>query len=195
VVHLMRASVVTAGRSSGFSLVEVMVAVVVICVGLLGIAKMQSLAMSSTNAARMRSLAALEAASLASAMHANRSYWAGANNSGITPPAVITYAPGAGITGIGSYAAGNTCNQCTSTQIAEYDFGNWINNLAVPPSGVLPGASATVTCNSATPPVNCTITITWTENPVAMSQQEAQQSATTPLAGFNNPTYTLDVEP
>ena len=192
----MRASAVTAaGRTSGFSLVEVMVAVVVICVGLLGIAKMQSLAMSSTNSARMRSLAALEAASLAAAMHANRSYWAGANNSGITPPAVINYSPGAGITGIGPYPAGNTCNQCSSTEIAEYDFGNWINNLAVPPSGVLPGASATVTCNSAAPPVNCTINITWTENPVALTQQEAQQSATTPLSGFNNPSYTLDVVP
>jgi type IV pilus assembly protein PilV len=189
----MRAPAVIAGRTSGFSLVEVMVAVVVICVGLLGIAKMQSLAMSSTNMARMRSLAALEAASLASAMHANRSFWAGANNSGLVPPASITYVPppGAGITGIGSYPAGGSCVQCTPTEIADYDFGNWINSL----NGVLPGANATITCISATPPVNCTITITWSENPVAMTQQEAQQSAATPLAGFNNPIYTLDVEP
>jgi type IV pilus assembly protein PilV len=178
----------------GFSLVEVMVAVVVICVGLLGIAKMQSLALSSTNMARMRSLAALEAASLAAAMHANRSFWAGANGNP-APPAVVSYTPAGGINGIGSFPGGNACNQCTPTEIAEYDFGNWINNLAVPPSGVLPGASATVSCSAATPPVNCTITITWSENPVAMTQQEAQQSATNPVAGFNNPTYTLDVEP
>lgn len=179
-------------RVRGFSLVEVMVAVVVICVGLLGIAKMQSLAMSSTNMARMRSLAALEAASLASAMHANRSFWAGANGNP-APPALITYnpPPGAGLSGIGSYPGGNACNQCTPTEIADYDFGNWINSL----NGVLPGATATVACNSATPPTNCTITITWSENPVAMTQQEAQQSAANPVAGFNNPTYTLDVEP
>jgi type IV pilus assembly protein PilV len=190
----MRAPLLPAGRISGFSLIEVMVAVVVICVGLLGIAKMQSLAMSSTNMARMRSLAALEAASLAASMHANRSFWAGANGNP-PPPAVISYTPAGGIAGIGSNPGGNTCNQCTPTQIAEYDFGSWINNLAVPPTGVLPGASATVACSNATPPVNCTINITWSENPVALTQQEAQQSATNPVEGFNNPTYTLDVTP
>jgi hypothetical protein len=77
------------------------------------------------------------------------------------------------------------------TQIADYDFGLWATNLAA----LLPGATANVICNGATPPVNCTITITWSENPVAMTQQEAQQSAATPVAAFNNPSYTLDVEP
>jgi type IV pilus assembly protein PilV len=187
---MMRPSSINAGRVRGFSLVEVMVAVVVICVGLLGIAKMESLAMSSTNMARMRSLAALEAASLAANMHANRAFWAGANGNP-PPPTSITYTPSAGIVGIGSYPGGNTCNQCTPTEIADYDFGNWVNNL----TGVLPGANATITCNTATPPVNCQINITWTENPVALTQQEAQQSAATPLEGFNNPTYTLDVTP
>jgi type IV pilus assembly protein PilV len=187
----MRAPSPAAARLRGFSLVEVMVAVVVICVGLLGIAKMQSLAMSSTNMARMRSLAALEAASLAAAMHANRSFWAGANGNSTPPPAFITYSQANGISGIGSYPGGNTCNQCTFTEIADYDFGNWVNSL----NGLLPGATATVVCSSATPPVNCTITISWSENPVAMTQQEAQQSAASPVAGFNNPSYTLDVEP
>ena len=44
-------------RTRGFSLVEVMVAVVVLCVGLLGVAHMQALALSNTTTARMRSLA------------------------------------------------------------------------------------------------------------------------------------------
>ena len=63
-------------RIQGFSLVEVMVAVVVICVGLLGIAKMQAMALSNTNMSRQRSLAAIEAASIAASMHSNRQYWA-----------------------------------------------------------------------------------------------------------------------
>jgi type IV pilus assembly protein PilV len=71
----------------GFSLVEVMVAVVVICVGLLGIAKMQALALSNSNTSRLRSLAAIEAAGLAAAMHSNREYWAG--STGAAPPATI----------------------------------------------------------------------------------------------------------
>ena len=59
----------------GFSLIEVLVALVVVSIGLLGIAKMQAIAYSSTGVASKRSLAAIEAASLASSMHANRAYW------------------------------------------------------------------------------------------------------------------------
>src|SRR2546430_13031518 len=62
--------------SRGFSLVEVMVAVIVICVGMLGIAKLEALSVSNTTTARLRSLAAIEAASLAAAKHTNRQYWA-----------------------------------------------------------------------------------------------------------------------
>lgn len=177
--------------TSGFSLVEVMVSVVVICVGLLGIAKMQSLAISSTNIARMRSLAALEAASLAAVMHANRGYWAGANATLTPPPATITYDPVNLVQGIVTNPTGNTCNQCTPAQIAGYDFWYWTQSL----SGLLPGATANVTCSQANPPLNCTITINWVENVVGMTQQQAAQSTINPVAGFNNPTYTLDVEP
>src|SRR5438445_9867309 len=62
-------------REAGFSLVEVMVALIVMSVGLLGIAKMQALALTSTTSARMRSIVALEASSLASTMRADRAYW------------------------------------------------------------------------------------------------------------------------
>src|ERR1700754_3026480 len=62
-------------KARGFSMIEVMVALIIISVGLLGIAKMQALALSSTGTARLRSLAAIEAASLASVMHSDRAYW------------------------------------------------------------------------------------------------------------------------
>jgi type IV pilus assembly protein PilV len=183
----------TGNAARGFSLVEVMIAMVVICVGLLGIAKMQSLALSSTNMARMRSLAALEAASLAAAMHANRGYWAGANATATPPPAAITYDPVNGIQGVGA-APPASCNSCTPTQVAAYDLNTWSISLA----GMLPGATANIACPPGNPPVNCTITITWVENVVGMTADESAQSAQTPVAAlgtFNNPTYTLDVEP
>src|SRR5579871_1527755 len=72
--------------AAGFSLIEVMVALIVLSVGLLGIARMQTLALSSTNVASKRSLAAIEAASLAASMHENRGYWA---NSGDPSNATI----------------------------------------------------------------------------------------------------------
>src|ERR1700730_15922206 len=56
----------------GFTLIEVMVAVIVLSAGLRGVAKMQALALSSTNVANVRSIAAIEAASLAATMHENR---------------------------------------------------------------------------------------------------------------------------
>jgi len=77
--------------SQGFSLLEVMVALVVLSVGLLGVVKLESVAYSSTNVASKRSLAALQAASLAAAMHVNRGYWNSPDVSG----AVITVANGA----------------------------------------------------------------------------------------------------
>ncbi len=63
-------------KQSGFSLIEVMVALIIIAVGMLGIAKMQALALSTTQSSGTRSLVAIEAASLAASMHANRDYWA-----------------------------------------------------------------------------------------------------------------------
>ena len=78
----------------GFSLVEVMVAVVVICVGLLGIAKMQAMALSNTTMSRQRSLAAIEAASIASAMHSNRAVL-GPRNRGAPSVCSITGKPAA----------------------------------------------------------------------------------------------------
>ena len=62
-------------QSRGFSLIEVMVALIVLSVGLLGVAKMQALSLSSTTISNKRSMAAIEAASLAAAMHVNRGYW------------------------------------------------------------------------------------------------------------------------
>ena len=59
----------------GFTLVEVLVALIIIGVGMLGIAKIQALAYASTGTAALRALAALEASSLAASMRANRGYW------------------------------------------------------------------------------------------------------------------------
>ncbi|MGH8302669.1 MAG: type IV pilus modification PilV family protein, partial [Steroidobacteraceae bacterium] len=56
-------------RSRGFSLIEVLVALIVLSVGLLGIAKMEALALASNAVAGRRALAAIEAASLADSMH------------------------------------------------------------------------------------------------------------------------------
>src|SRR5271170_6778354 len=72
-------------RMGGFTLLEVMIALFVTSIGLLGIAKIQALAYASTSSASARSLVAIQAAGLAASMHANRNYWAaGAQPTSIT---------------------------------------------------------------------------------------------------------------
>lgn len=201
----------------GFSLVEVMVAVIVICVGLLGIAKMQALALSNTTTARLRSLAAIEAASLAAAMHSNRLYWA------TTPPQTITITTnsGAGTTtvvstdGVGAQATayraamawptpaiGTGCigsnngnpacgGAAQAINLAASDVAVWSKSVAA----LLPNPVSTIACvfnPGANIPPSCTIRIAWQEKAVEANRQEANALAN---AGFQTPTYTLYVEP
>lgn len=176
-------------RAQGFSLVEVLIALIVLSVGLLGIAKMEALALSSTTVSSRRALAAIEAASLADAMHVNRGYWAAnaaavditlsgttVTNPPATPPAA--------------------CAPCSSAALAAYDLQNWANDL----KQMLPNYQATVQCNSSTP-VECSIQLQWSEQAVGMNNNQAQATSTPASetggtsAAIQNPTYTLYVEP
>jgi type IV pilus assembly protein PilV len=199
------------GRSNGFSLLEVMVSVIVICVGLLGIARLQALSLSNVTTSRLRGLAAIEAASLASAMHSNRQYW------GNTPPLTVTVtattasgtvtstdaalqaAAGTDLTNnptsvnpsavcIGTSGGGP---QCTAVPLAAFDLARWAVSLGA----LLPNPTATISCPpvaGGAAPASCTITINWTEKAVAINAQEANAAAN---AQFQSPSYTLYVEP
>src|ERR1700730_1555965 len=115
-------------RWGGFSLVEVMVALVVVSIGLLGLAKMESLALSSTSVAGSRALAAIEASSLASAMHANPGYWA----AGVAPASTTVYYDTSNALQISDtgLATAATCltgggGSCAPAQMAAYDVQQW----------------------------------------------------------------------
>ncbi len=191
-----------ASCARGFSLVEVMVALVIIAIGMLGIAKMQALALSSTGVASERSLAAIEAASLASAMHANRAYWASTPASFTTSGTAVTVTNGAlPVPAVDCTMPGN--QPCSSINLAGFDVQTWIQGLpGSTGSGLgnlLPNATSSVVCSLANTPLSCTIQISWTENAVAINQQEAvvaqQNAQNNQVASFQNPTYTLYVEP
>jgi len=171
----------TTRHSRGFSLIEVMVALVVCSIGMLGLAKMESLALSSTNVASARGLAAMQASSMAAAMHANRGYW----SLQTVPVTTIVNAtpPNDFATAVACTTAGAA--SCTVTQMAAYDLQRWALSL----STLLPGYNATITCATATLPVNCNIQIQWVEGAVAAN------SAQTNLAAVAPPTYVLFVEP
>jgi type IV pilus assembly protein PilV len=180
-------------QQRGFTLLEVMVSLMIVTVGLLGVAKMQALALTNTSVASMRSLAAIEAASLAATMHENRTYWSSAapaaNAGGIE---VKGTGPGSSpqITASGTLTTpvdcttGATVPYCTSDQVAAYDLQQWATAV----NSVLPNYDAKITCTGVSP-VSCVISINWQERAVALNTAQASTAA------LQAPIYTLYVEP
>jgi type IV pilus assembly protein PilV len=200
-----------AARAQGFTLVEVLVALVIISIGMLGIAKMQALALSGTGVSRSRSLAAIQAASLADAMHANRQYWSTGLPTAAAVVATATNGTAASADGTLSGALGTVaallsastpaysiyCNNiatpCSGTNMAAADFYNWALDL----KAVLPNSTATVTCNgtNAPTPADCIIKIDWTEVLVAADATQGAAAAAGSNAAIQQPTYILYVVP
>jgi type IV pilus assembly protein PilV len=187
----------------GFSLVEVLVSLIVIGVGMLGLAKIQALAYASTGTANLRSVAALESAGLVAAMRANRSYW-----SSVTTPFTITVTGGTFVpSDVTLSTAGVNCQYlganapCTPALVAAYDVQQWVRDL----NAVLPNVRALVSCptpTATTLPLTCTIQTAWRESTVAINSQGAGNAVQTTGATINaNGTatagylYTLYVEP
>jgi type IV pilus assembly protein PilV len=166
-------------RAEGFSLLEVLVALVIIGIGMLGIAKIQALAYASTSTSTLRSLAALQASSLASAMHANRNYWSFLSAGflyqfkGTTAPtSTDTTLTGAGcITG------------CTAGPLAAHDVQQWVAAV----NAILPNATGSISCPTVNP-VTCGIQLSWGESNVAINTQAQGNTMAAP-------TYTLYVVP
>lgn len=183
-----------------------MIALIIIAVGMLGIAKLEAVVLSNTGISRVRALVALQAASLADTMHADRDFWDD-QNSDWTNPLTVTATVASGTatlaatnaatlnTALGSPA--NCTAYCSRVNLAAYDVNQWVTGTAGSGnksglSGVLQNYTSTVTCSSATGVVTCTIQIVWNENTAAANQQEAQAGAPT---AFQQQTYTLVVEP
>lgn len=136
------ASLHRARNMRGISLIEVMVSVVIIAIGLLGIAAMQSVALRGSQGSLESSQAVMQTNAIMEAMRANR---ANAGNYN------------------GSWAAGALP---TGTTLAARDLNTWLagmrgvanwNGVTVTPAVI--GASTTATIAGC--PNACVITISW----------------------------------
>ena len=186
-------------RNAGFSLIEVMVSLLITGVGLLGLAKLESLSIASTDVSGTRSTAALQASSLATMMHANRAYWGGGFAAAQT---TVQITAGAVAISNAALVAGTACTTaggaaCDKTAMAAYDLNNWATQMQT----LLPGYKTTINCSTSGFPINCNIIINWTEQGVQVTTQQSNVDASvatsggTSYTGLALPTYTMYVDP
>lgn len=134
-------------RMAGITLVESLVALVVISVGMLGIAGLYLSSLQAGRSANLRVQAVNLASDLADRIRANKS-------------GLVAYNMAAGGTGVAHICT--AFNSCTAAQIAENDLFVWSNAV----KAALPtGATGAVTFldNPGKQPDQYTITVTWLE--------------------------------
>ena len=167
----------------GFTLIELLVTLVVVAVGLMGLAKLQAAATAETQVSRIRSIMTYQAESLAAAMRANRVYWADASGA---VPTIAMKADGT-ITNTDSTLPDlktQCTSACTPAVLAATDLQVWfVDNF----HRQFPSATADVACTASSGPVTCDITLKWPERFVAINR------STAPAASDVSPTGTLVV--
>jgi type IV pilus assembly protein PilV len=133
-------------KPTGFTLLEVMVALLIFSIGLLGLAGLQANSLQNNKTADSRSIAVIEAHDMADRIRANARGSSGDYNAVATgiPPV-----PGANCV---------TSASCTSSNsIAKWDIFEWQTTL----NSSLPSGRGTITRANATAPI--TITVMWDE--------------------------------
>jgi len=132
-------------RQQGFTLLEVLIALLVLSIGLLGLAALQTTGLRSNEMASMRTTSTMLAYDITDRMRANPQ--------GITDgDYVIDSGP---ITGT---PADCTSSDCSTAQLALYDLNQWKNAVST-----LPGGLGDIT-QTAGPPLTHTITVRWDES-------------------------------
>ncbi len=152
---------------SGFALIEVMVAVLVLGVGLLGLAGLHAASFRDNQGASLRSQAVYAVNDLADRMRANRGAAIAGNYRAATDPSPGPTPPTPNC--LGAVA-------CTPAQMANADLVTWYDFVVAS----FPGGTATITCVPLACGANAvhTITVSWTGNQSVNNQLVGQQNVT-----------------
>ncbi|WP_041598958.1 type IV pilus modification protein PilV [Hahella chejuensis] len=129
------------GGQKGFTLIEILVAVVILAIGLLGIAGLQVMSVKSSTNANLRSVAVYLANDMADRIRANNVGVAAGNYDNET--------------GSTKNAACLTTTGCTAAQMAANDKFEWLQEL----EDELPGGAGTIVNNGGL----FTVTVTWND--------------------------------
>lgn len=147
----LRATQRTRRHQAGISMIEVLVAILVVSIGFLGMAALQAKAMSTNNSAMARSLATVASYSILDAMRVDR-----ANAAQYVGTVTADNCPAAGAT------------------LASYQLNAWCTQLGTA-LGALPTTTGTVACTNTDV---CTVTIQFDDSHAGAGGSAQQQIVT-----------------
>ena len=133
-------------QQNGFGLIEVLITVVILAIGLLGLAGLQATGLNFNHSAYNRSQATILAYDIIDRMRAN-------------PAAINSYiTPGGPVETVNCIAVAG----CTPVQMAQHDLWEWNTSITatLAPGGVAASAAGTIALIGTI----FTVSITWDEN-------------------------------
>lgn len=171
-------------RRNGFTMLEVMIALLVFSLGLLGMAGLLAVSVQTNHSAYLRTQATFLAQGMADRMRANNlGLWNGGGSATSSAYDGTYDSTTAGSTGTNCLGA----NSCSWSQVVARDKLIWSNQLA----SFLPNPSATIACTptGTAPPDDtlverppytgqCTITIAWNEKSAEQNLSDTTASLT-----------------
>lgn len=142
----------TRSRQRGATLIEVLVAVIIMSIGLLGVAAMQSIALRNTQGSMERTQAVIQSYAMLDAMRAN-----------------LTAARS------GAYAMGETCAPPAAGSLVQSDKNMWIASLQ---AAVGPTACGAIECGADDV---CSIIVTWDDTRASDGEEKYAITTTSRL--------------
>ncbi len=136
-------------RDSGFTLLEVLIALLVLSIGLLGLAALQTVGLRSNQMATMRTTATQAAYDITDRMRANPEGLTEANK---------FYVIASGAIAVSDKNCDNEA--CTPQELASFDLVQWRSQVETLPDGL---SSITQDVDAVTGLVTHTITVFWNE--------------------------------
>lgn len=155
----------THARQRGFSLLEVLIALLVLSIGLLGLAGLQTFSVKFVHQSYQRTQATMLITEMMDRMRAN--------GAGVGV-AAGNYALPANST---SWAAGADCATafCTPAQMVNYDMNQWLSNITTKVALAQGTGSILTAAAGVGAPLLSTITVTWKEHDIVFTQSVTAQ--------------------
>ena len=142
-------------NQQGFTLIEALVAFLILSIGMLGIASLQTVSLRAGSTAALRSVAVIKAGEIMERMRSN-------------PTALDSYAATASSTGADnncSDSGGGSVAECSPSEMAEDDIYNWLNDLkaAIPGDGNTNAVISITPVGAGSSLSQVDVTISWSE--------------------------------